>query len=393
MSKKHVLIVINSLSQGGAERVVSILLERYYHDNNFEVELLLLEDEIAYKIPSGVKVTILSKLNNEDSSIKKTLFIPFLAYKLAQYTKTHKPDLIVSFLYRADFVNILASLSSKVPVIVSERVNASSTYNNSSLNAKINKFLIKKLYPKASMVINVSEGTKQDLVENFGIEDAKQIVIYNPYDSEKIRMLSRDVCDIEGDREKTIVAVSRFRPIKNMQMILEAFATLDNDTKLILVGDGSEEENLRVLCDALNISTRVLFVGAQDNPYKYMSKASLYVSSSRSEGFPNALVEAMICGCSIISTDCPSGPREILAPDSDFTQRMTKGVEYAEFGALVSVDDTDALATALLKLLNDDEMRETYAKKSVMRANDFQLETIYKHYSDAFLSVIEGEKS
>ncbi len=129
------------------------------------------------------------------------------------------------------------------------------------------------------MVINVSEGTKQDLVENFAIEAEKQIVIYNPYDIEKIKKLSQESIDFEVNKEKTIVAVSRFRPIKNVEMMLRAFATLEDETRLILVGTGSDEAALMALADELSIQKRVLFVGGQDNPYKFMSKASLYLSS------------------------------------------------------------------------------------------------------------------
>lgn len=393
MIKKSVLIVINSLSQGGAERVVSILLERFYHDSTFDVELVLLEDEIAYKIPKGVKITKLSQLNNHDSSLKKTLSIPFLAYRLYGYIQKREPDLIVSFLFRADFVNVLASYLHQKPVIVSQRVNASSTYNNTTLNAKINKFLIKTLYPKASMVINVSAGTKNDLEENFGIESQKQIVIYNPYNHQKIQQLSKEPIDYVLEKEKTIVAVSRFRPIKNIEMILEAFAKIKNDAKLVLVGDGTQEEVLKNLVKKLKIEKKVIFTGGEDNPYKYCAKSSIYVSASRSEGFPNALVEAMICACAVISTDCPSGPREILSPSSDVKKRVKEGSEYGEFGILVAIDDIASLANVFDTLLEDDVLRDSYRQKALERANDFALEDIYKQYADAFSSLIEEGQS
>jgi len=386
MSKKHIMIVINSLAQGGAERVASVLMEHYHDNQDFDVELVLLEDDIAYTLPKDVKVSLISGLRKEDSSMKKTLHIPFLAYNLHKIIAKHQPDLVVSFLYRADFVNILASYGHKVPVIVSERVNASSTYNNASLNAKINKFLIKTLYPKASYVINVSEGTKTDLVENFAISAQKQTVIYNPYDIEKIEKLASEDLDITQAREKTLIAVSRFRPIKNIGMILEAVAALPKDIQLVLVGDGSEEDTLKAQAKILGIEERVLFVGAQNNPYKYMSKASVYISSSRSEGFPNALVEAMICGCSVISTDCPSGPREILAPKS--AKSIQSGVEYGEFGLLVAVDDTKALTEGLAKLLSDEALVSTYAQKAKERAFDFHVSTILKQYSETFSHII-----
>ncbi len=390
MRKKSVFIVINSLSQGGAERVVSILLERFYHDSAFDVSLVLLEDEVAYPILEGVSTTVLSTLTNKDSSLKKTLMIPLLAYRLQHHIKEKSPDLIVSFLYRADFVNLLSSYWHQVPVIVSERVNASSTYNNSSLNARINKFLIKRLYPKAKMVINVSKGTKKDLVENFGIDEKKQIVIYNPYNHEKIEKLSCDEVVYELERDKTIVAVSRFRPIKNIVMMIEAFSKVEHDAKLVLVGDGIEEEMLRALVKKLDIEKRVIFTGAEDNPYKYMSKAAIYVSTSRSEGFPNALVEAMICGCVIVSTDCPSGPREILAPDSDSINMLKEGEEYAEFGVLVAIDDIKHLTNVFERLLTDDTLRKSYSQKSLKRAADFRLEDIFQQYKEAFSSLIEG---
>lgn len=384
------MIVINSLSQGGAERVVSILLERFYHDSRFEVELVLLEDEIAYEVASGVKVTVLSALNNQDSGIKKTLSIPFLAYKLHAYVKQEKPDLLVSFLYRADFVNLLASRFHQVPVIVSERVNASSTYANPSLQARVNKFLIKHLYPKASLIINVSEGTKKDLVDNFAIAENRQIVIYNPYDISKIEALSQESITDSFASSKVIVALSRFRPVKNITMMLQAFAKLEEDATLVLVGSGSEEVALKEERQRLGLEKRVVFVGEKENPYPYLKSASIYLSTSRSEGFPNALAESMICGCAAVSTDCLSGPREILAPDSDFAARLSTGVEYAPYGVLVAVDDVDALKEALTTLLNDDARLNTYQRKAQERVEYFSLESIYQEYVDAFNSVIEG---
>jgi len=392
MSKKYILMVTNSLAQGGAERVLSKLLDHYYHDNAFEVELILLEDVIAYPLPEGLKVTILSSLHAEDSSLKKILALPFLAYKLHSYVRKYKPDLILSFIFRADYVNVLASLLHKRPIMVSQRVNASSTYDNSSLNAKINKFLLKALYPKADMVINVSEGTKADLAENFSVNEEKQIVIYNPYEIEKIRESAKETTLLKLDKERTIVAVSRFRAIKNVAMIIRAFARLNKETNLVLVGDGAQKERLKTLAKSLGIDKRVFFVGGQDNPYKFMSKVALYVSASRSEGFPNALIESMICGCAVISTDCPSGPREILAPQSNFRHLLKQGVEYTEYGTLVAVDDEEALYEALDEMLHNKDRREKQLASACKRINDFRQENIIKAYSQVFEQVIAGEK-
>jgi N-acetylgalactosamine-N,N'-diacetylbacillosaminyl-diphospho-undecaprenol 4-alpha-N-acetylgalactosaminyltransferase len=172
-------------------------------------------------------------------------------------------------------------------------------------------------------------------------------------------------------------------------MVLKALAIMKEEATLILVGDGSEMDVLKALAKELGIENRTLFVGGQDNPYKYMSKAAIYLSASNSEGFPNALVEAMICGCAIVSTDCPSGPREILAPESDILSLMKEGIEYAPYGTLVAVDDTVALSESLDTLLSDYTKIEAYQKASMKRAMQFRLDAICQQYSTTFKRVIE----
>ena len=387
-----ITILINSLMQGGAERVASTLANHSIDDSECDIEFVCIEDVFFYNIDDSIDRSVLSSLTNQDSVIKKTAMIPIFAYKLLSHIKKSKPDLIISFLYHADFTNVLASFFHSTPIIVSQRVNASSYYNHDSAVSTFTKFLIKTLYPKAPLVINVSEGTKKDLVDNFTVSSDKQIVIYNPYDSQKIDELSKKQIDLNLDRDKTIIAVSRFRPIKNMQMLLRALKTLEDDTNLVIVGSGQEEEFLKDLTKELDLEDRVYFVGERENPYSYMSKASIYVSASRSEGFPNALVEAMICGCAIVSTDCPSGPREILAPSSDPFGYLKSGMESVEFGTLVGVDDEKSLSLALKELLSDDTKRDNYSKKAKQRAQDFKLESVYEKYKEAFKSVIKEDK-
>jgi N-acetylgalactosamine-N,N'-diacetylbacillosaminyl-diphospho-undecaprenol 4-alpha-N-acetylgalactosaminyltransferase len=384
-----VTILINSLAQGGAERVASTLANHSINDDECDIDIVLIENDIFYKLDDSINISFLSSLTGKDSIIKKTAMIPIFAYRVLKHIKRSKPDIIVSFLYHPDFTNVIASYFHKKPIILSQRVNSSSYYNHKSAVSTLTKFLIKRLYPKAPLVINVSEGTKKDLVDNFGVSEDKQIVIYNPYDSSKIEELSKEPIDLKLDRDKTIIAVSRFRPIKNIQMILRAFKTLNDDISLVIVGSGQEEAYLKDLTKELELEDRVYFVGERQNPYSYMSKASIYVSSSRSEGFPNALVEAMICGCAIVSTDCPSGPREILDPSSNPFDYLKSGIEYAQFGTLVAVDEIESLSNALKELLNNTQKREDYSKKAKLRAKDFRLDSVYDKYKKAFKSLIK----
>jgi N-acetylgalactosamine-N,N'-diacetylbacillosaminyl-diphospho-undecaprenol 4-alpha-N-acetylgalactosaminyltransferase len=386
MSKKKIVFVINSLSQGGAERVLSILIDHF--SDTFDITLVLLEDEITYPLPKGLDIVILSKFNNSDSGLKKTLFIPIFAWRLRRVVKTKQPDLLLSFLFRADFVNMLASMLHKKPALISARVNTSSTYADDTIQSRINKFLVRILYPKAKKIISVSEGTKVDLIENFNIPEDRHEVIYNPYDIEKIRKLSQEPVDLRLRREKTIVVLSRFRPIKNIGMIIQAFAGMKEEANLLIVGEGQEAPKLHNLAEELGVADNVHFVGAKENPYPYLALSDIYVSASRSEGFPNAMVEAMICGCAIVSTDCPSGPREILAPESDLRNRLKKGREYAEYGVLVALDDVDAMREVLINLLESEALCNSYSKKALQRAADFRIEYVCRRYEEVMCDAI-----
>jgi N-acetylgalactosamine-N,N'-diacetylbacillosaminyl-diphospho-undecaprenol 4-alpha-N-acetylgalactosaminyltransferase len=382
LKKRKIAFLINSLGLGGAERVVSMLLEQMKKDQEFEFELILLENEIFYDIDKDIKVTTLSKLTWKDSALKRTLYIPILAYRLKRYIKQNSIDFVLSFIYRADFVNILASFISDHKFGVSNRVNASSTYADNSWSSKINNYLIKTLYPKAPLIINVSHGVKNDLIKNYYIDETKQRVIYNPYNIKKIEKLANEPLDINLDREKTIVVASRLDPIKNIPMILRAFARVKEPLKLLIIGDGSDTKTLKELSRKLGIEKRVIFTGLQNNPYRYMKNSSIYISASNSEGFPNALVEAMICGCAVISTDCKSGPREILAPKSDFNYELKEGIEFTKYGLLTAVNDEDALFEAIIYYINNSKQKDTISKAGYKRSDDFNLINVTKTYID-----------
>jgi len=380
LKKKKIAFLINSFGLGGAENVVSQILNQTKKQDEFEFELILLENEIFYPLPKGIKVTTLSSLTWEDSAIKRTLYIPLLSYRLKKYIKKSNIDFVLSFIYRSDFVNVIASQFSNYKFALSNRVSASSTYADSSLSSKINNFLIKTLYPKAPLIINVSDGVQNDLALNYDISRSRQRVIYNPFDIKKIERLANENIDINTKRDKTIVVASRLDPIKNIPMILYAFSKIKEKMKLIIIGNGQDEGELKELAKRLNINQKVHFAGLQTNPYKYMKNASIYISSSNSEGFPNALVEAMICKCSVISTDCKSGPREILAPSTDFSCELKKGMEIAKNGILVATNDEKALKQAIEFLQQNPKRKELIAQSGYERAKDFNLESVTKTY-------------
>ena len=382
MPQKKVLFVVNSLSHGGAEKVLSLLANSFHDKALFTVEIVLLENVRTYPVSPEIKITAFSD-NVQSNAVKKLLMLPVDAVRLAKYVKKSNPDIVISFIFRADFVNILSSFLTRKPTIVSARVHTSSTYSQKSIGATINKFLIRTLYPKADTIINVSQGTQHDLTENFHIPPTKQCVIYNPYEIDKIEALAQQKPDTLPPLQKarTFVIVSRLRPIKNIEMIIDIFATLPEDTRLLIVGDGPHEAVLKARVCALKLQNRTLFTGPQENPYQFMKQAAIYLSASNAEGFPNALVEAMLCGCAVISTDCPSGPREILAPKTPFDTLLKEGLEETSYGILVAVKDQEAYKRAMLRLLENQTKRETLATSGRNRAADFQMEKILAQYA------------
>jgi len=377
--KYKIAFLINSLTPGGAERVMSLLLQNL-QCNEFDIELIMLEDDIVFDIPDHIKVTILSKHKSEGKSVLKTLSIPLYALKLATYVQKEDIKTVVSFLYRADFVNIIAAQITKHKTIVSQRVNASSTYNDNTIVSRIYRYLIRKLYPRADVVLNVSEGTKYDLSKNFGIDTRKQKVIYNPYEIEKIMSLAKEPVDIPLERENTIVVVAWLRKVKNIAMIIEVFSMLDPKMRLVIVGSGEEEELLKRKAANLGLLERIYFVGADKNPYRYMRRASIYVSASYSEGFPNAMVEAMLCKCAVVVTDCLSGPREILAPQSDPHSLVENQIEYTPFGVLYPVGDSKLLKKVLVDLIENPEKTRKMGEEGYQRALDFDMTEIVAQY-------------
>ena len=151
-----------------------------------------------------------------------------------------------------------------------------------------------------------------------------------------------------------------------------------------MVGGGALENELTQQVKKLQIESRVIFTGFQTNPYKYISAANCFVLSSFVEGFPNVLLEALACGKPIISTDCLSGPRELLAPDTSINQKVTNKVEQAKYGLLTKVNDVNQLAEAMELIYKDANLQKEYVNKARSRAKEFDVNEIKKLFIKAF---------
>ncbi len=368
---RKIVILINSLESGGAERVVSNLLNDFV--DRYDCYLILIHKNIFYTLDSRVKILNLNEQKNL-LGIKKFLRLPILAYKLSKLIKEYKFDQVISFLSRSNYINILSNILIKHETIIKERAMPSLQYEY-GINGKINKILIKTLYQRACLCLSNSYGNMMDLKNNFNV--VKIEYIHNLFDIETIEELSKK--DIEFQKKRfTFVTVGRLDSGKNHKLLIEAVKDFNAD--LWIIGDGELKEGLQKYINELNLNDKVYLLGKKENPFSFLSKADCFVFSSNYEGFPNVLVEALACGLPIISTDCQSGPREILAPTSNISFQLKDKIEFAEYGILVPIKNVEKLKEAMNLLINDKNLRKDYGEKGNFRANHFRIKKIIKQY-------------
>ncbi|MCX7948427.1 MAG: glycosyltransferase, partial [candidate division WOR-3 bacterium] len=337
-------LLLNSLAGGGAERVAINLAKALSIRRIF-----LLEKDISYELPPEVEVISLTSHTVHTNSIFKTLYIPLYSAKLSKFLSNN--DIVISMLERANYVNTSSSTISKHKSIISVRMSQLSG------RAKIHPYnlLNRFLYPRADYVVVVSKGIGRELERFYGVKAEKIKVIYNPLD---LSLIQEKLKENLGRYEEmfafpVIITAGRLTKPKGQWYLLRIFKELRKyykDLKLVILGDGELKDYLYNLSLDLGLKTfmwgrnefrveyDVFFLGFQKNPFKFISRAKLFVFPSLWEGFPNALGEAMACGVPVISSDCRSGPREILAPNM-LPEHQTTEPEFTEYGVLMPVFD------------------------------------------------------
>jgi len=368
--KKKISILVNDLDSGGAERVVSILLKML--NKKYDITLFMMHNIIFYDIPKDTKIVIIGNSKLSDNGLLKLLKLPYLAYKYKKLNIASTTS--ISFLSRSNYINILAKIfGMRGRVVVSERAMPSLQYAK-GFQGKINTFLIKMFYPKADLVIANSKGNAIDLEKNFSIKDVK--VIHNLFDIDKIIKLSKEKAKLKDGFN--FITIGRLDEGKNHQLLIQAMQNID--ANLYIIGDGVLRDELTQQIKNLNLTHRVFLLGKQKNPYKYLSKADCFIFTSNREGFPNVLVEALACELVVISTDCQSGPREILAPDTDVEFQLHSRVELVQFGILTPINKLDTIIEAMNLIKNNSKLLNSYIHKSKQRAIEFDKDKIIDDY-------------
>ena len=383
--KPKLLIFINTLQSGGAERVVSLLLGHLKDD--FEIHLALYSNIVEFVIPPEIKIFNLEEPLIQDKVIR-FLKLPYISWKVYRYCKKNKINISVGFLYRPCYINALMKSiwGYKGHVIMCERTHQTTMQqSHSTIYRMFSKFMVMYSYKRADLVLANSYAMQTDLIENFKIKTPVR-VIYNPIDLHFIKTHTDEQPDYVFDKNTFyFINVGGFRKEKNHLLLIQAFFILKNlPCKLLIVGGGVMEEELKQKVHDLGLMNKIIFTGFDKNPFKYVSRSDCFVLSSDVEGFPNVLIEALACSKPVISTDCSSGPRELLAPVTDLHHRAINNYEIGEYGILTPVNDVIALAAAMKKMVEDIALRNQFAEKAAGRAQQFDVDEIKQYFHVAF---------
>ena len=325
----RILLVLPSLERGGGERVLLQLAGSFVaSDREVHIAVLLGGGPLRGFVPDGVT---LHELIDAGDALRGLALVWRALPRLASLIRTIKPHAVLSTMTGTNLLVALACM------VVRPRAHLVLREAASLVNAKgaLKRLAMRWFYRRADGLVAVSAGVAQDL-RGLGLSGDRIHVIRNPVDVGRLRHLAEvgQPLSDHGD-EPYVVALGRLAEQKDHPTLLQAYASsaLRASHRLVIVGGGEWHGKLKHLTDELGLGNRVLFTGAMDNPYRVLSDAKLHVLSSRWEGYPNVLLEALALGVPVVSTDCPHGPREILVD--------------GRHGRLVPVADASALARAM----------------------------------------------
>jgi GalNAc-alpha-(1->4)-GalNAc-alpha-(1->3)-diNAcBac-PP-undecaprenol alpha-1,4-N-acetyl-D-galactosaminyltransferase len=366
-----VTLIIYALGGGGAERVMSILAN-YWASHGWDITLIMLVDPTEasfYQLDPRIKLRSLG-IAEDSTNLLAAIANTYRRVKiLRREIIASAPDVTISFMNSVNVYNILACWNLNIPTIVSEH-----TYPGANDAGKIWQFLMKKFYRYADLVTVLT----QNAVPFYPIEGGYQtIVMPNPIATpEPVVAMDRLLPTF------SLISVGRLDPRKGFDLLFRAFDQVHDrhpDWHLTILGEGEIRSELEALRSKLKLEDCVHLPGAVKNVSEYLYQADLFVMSSRVEGFPMALCEAMACGLPTIATDCLSGPSDII--------------DHGVNGLLVPPEDVDALAAGLEALMSDPDKRQQLAQNAPQILDRFGLEQVMVLWSKAIYRVIDRRKS
>ncbi|WP_223034487.1 glycosyltransferase [Hanstruepera marina] len=374
--KRKIALFVSAIGFGGAEKVVSLLLDEL--TKYFDVTLILLYDEIKLPLNKNAKIVILSKPGSSfKSNILARLYDNFkFIFKYQKALRKHNIEVAVSFLVRQNIMNGIAKMNNKqLKTIISERCFPSIMYSDQMATSFLTKLLIPYFYNKNDKLFSNSIYINNDLVSNYNIK-IDTSVIYNPILTKDRKPKLKSYKNLEDIFN--VVTVGRLIPVKNQKSIIEALSLLPSNFILDIYGDGELHDDLNLQSKELNIQDRIHFNGNVNNVKSHIVEKHCFVLSSITEGFPNVVLEAMSVGLPVICTNCMSGPLELLN-DNEKVNILSGSFVKAKYGLLVNVDDAVGLSQAIKYMQNNIEERNMYSKLSFERAKTYDVSNIGIH--------------
>ncbi len=386
--KKEICFYINSFVVGGIEKVLLQYLKNI-DKKNFEVTLLIgfkLDEleKLKSEIPKEVKIEYILKDNlncklKKKKSLGKISFLEKMLYEFLSFSRkiiffNNFSKKIKNFDVIIDFDMTLASYAHKIPKKIITFCHFSPKNYHRAIKSRQEKH--GKRLNNYDKVIMISDDMKEEALEMYPYLKHKLLRLYNFLNISSIQNLALEKILDKRIEEKYILSIGRLEETqKDFTTLLKAYASIKNniEQKLYIIGEGRHKSLLESLCKELDIENKVEFLGFQKNPYPWIKKADLFVHSSKFEGLPTVLIEALALEKLIIATDCPTGPREIL--------------NYGKNGKLTKLQDEKDLAEGIETVLKNKGLQEEYLKESKKRIIEFDSRFAMEKFEEILLEI------
>ncbi len=366
-----ITLVIHAMALGGAERVMSIVAN-YWATHGWDVTLITLIDgskPSAYDLDPRIKLQPLGIIGDSPNLLTLLRTGWPRIQVLRRAIVTSQPDVIVGFLNTVNVITLMATWNLQIPVIVSEHCYPGFGDVNRGW-----QLLMKVMYRRADLLTLLTENALPFYPVDRGYPS---IIMPNPVLTPSIEVVTEKLYPTP-----TLIAVGSLRPVKGFDLLIRAFDRIRDkypDWHLTILGEGASRGELTALISQLELVDRVHLPGKVENVNAYLRQADIFVMSSRFEGFPMALCEAMACGLPVIAADCLSGPREII----------TDGVD----GILVKMEDVEALAAGMDSLMSDPVKQQQLAIAAPQILDRFGLERVMGQWAEAIDLVIARRRA
>ena len=350
-NKKKIGFVIGKLSSGGAERVISTLSNNLIE--KFDITIITFyKSQPFYNLDQRISVVHCEEFPKKSLSTIQSIRLNYiLLKKISKILKTAHIDIAVGFITSANILTVLASKLNKIPSIICER--------NNPLMEDVPKFWVilrRLVYPRADTIVLQTQGIKK--IYKGKIRSNKIVVLPNPISAELSQLRGSNI-----KREKLILSVGRLDKNKDHEILIKAFSSIHpKDWRVIIIGDGNKKKQLTKLIEDLNLSNKIKIISKVKDIHEYYNKSSIFAFTSKTEGFPNALLEAMHFGLPSISSNCDFGPSDLI--------------ENGINGFLIPVSDQEELINKLTLLIEDKNLRNKFSENAKETTKKYTSENV-----------------